>query len=137
VDTKRFLLALDGDDSTLRAVAETAAPYYQAHVTRDPRKFLAWLENVEHLGAVVTEHVLRTSTGLALLEATRKLRPHARRVLMTTYHDLASIVAGLHSGAIQHLVQKPFTPADLLAAILPEGVAAAAADEQRERRASA
>ena len=137
MDSKPYLLALDGDDATLRAVAETAVPYYQARVTRDPRKFLAWLENVEHVGAVVAEHVLRQSTGLALLDATRKLRPHARRVMITTYHDLASIVAGLHSGAIQHLVQKPFAPADLLAAILPEGIAAAAADGQRERRASA
>ena len=121
MDSKPYLLALDGDDATLRAVAETAAPYYQAHVTRDPRKFLAWLENVEHVGAVVAEHVLRQSTGLALLDATRKLRPQARRVMITTYHDLASIVAGLHSGAIERLVPKPFTPAEFLAAILPEG----------------
>jgi thioredoxin reductase (NADPH) len=133
-DSKPYLLVIDGDDATLRAVAQVAAPYFQVHVTRDPRKFLAWLEGLDHVAAVVTEHVLRTSTGLSLLDAARKLRPNARRVLITTYHDLASIVAGLHAGVIQHLVQKPFTPTDLLGAILPEGMVA---DDRGERRASA
>jgi hypothetical protein len=41
---------------------------------------------------------------------------------MTTYHDLAGIVAGLHSGAIERLVQKPFTRAELMTALLPENV---------------
>ena len=55
-----------------------------------------------------------------------------RRILMTTYHDLPSIVAGLHSGAIERLVQKPFTAAELMAAILPEG-----APDAKHQRASA
>jgi ActR/RegA family two-component response regulator len=59
------------------------------------------------------------------------MRPDARRVLLTTYNDLASIVQGLHSGAIDRLVQKPFTPADLMLAIMPEGYSAGAAAGQR------
>jgi DNA-binding NtrC family response regulator len=99
-----------------------AAPYFQVLTTRDPRKLLGWLENYKYVDAIVTEHVLQTSHGVALLESARTMRPEARRVLLTTYHDLPSIVAGLHTGAIQYLVQKPFTPTDLLTAILPEGV---------------
>jgi DNA-binding NtrC family response regulator len=118
---KHHLLALDGDELVLRTIAQVAAPYYQVLTTRDPRKLLGWLENYKHVDAIVTEHVLQTSHGVALLESARTMRPGARRVLLTTYHDLPSIVAGLHTGAIQHLVQKPFDPPGLLAAILPEG----------------
>ena len=118
---KPYLLVLDGDDAVLRKIAELAAPHFQVMTTRDPRKLLAWLESYHGVDAIVTEHVLQTSHGVALLETARTMRPEARRVLLTTYHDLPSIVAGLHSGAIQQLVQKPFTPTELLTAVLPEG----------------
>lgn len=129
--SKHHLIALDGDDLVLRTIAQIAAPYFHVLTTRDPRKLLGWLENYKHVDAVVTEHVLQTSHGVALLESARQMRPDARRVLLTTYHDLPSIVAGLHSGAIQHLVQKPFTPTDLLAAVLPEGATIPGAAQHR------
>ena len=129
--TKHYLLALDGDDAILRTISQVAAPYFQVMTTRDPRKLLGWLENYKHVDAIVTEHVLQTSHGVALLESARQMRPEARRVLLTTYHDLPSIVAGLHSGAIQHLVQKPFNPTELLAAVLPEGSAVPGAAQHR------
>jgi DNA-binding NtrC family response regulator len=122
--SKPILLALDGDDAVLRTIAQVVAPHYQSLATSDPRKFLAWLENTTDVACIVTEHVLRTASGVALLQTARTMRPAARRVLLTTYHDLASIVDGLHSGAIEYLVQKPFTPAELLNAILPGGHAA-------------
>jgi DNA-binding NtrC family response regulator len=121
VASKHYLLALDGDELVLKTIAQVAAPYFQVLTTRDPRKLLGWLENYKTVDAIVTEHVLQTSHGVALLESARAMRPDARRVLLTTYHDLPSIVAGLHSGAIQYLVQKPFNPAELLTAVLPEG----------------
>jgi DNA-binding NtrC family response regulator len=121
VHAKHPLLALDGDDAVLKTIAQVAAPYFQVLTTRDPRKLLGWLGNLDDVAAVVTEHVLQTASGVSLLQQARAMRPAARRVLLTTYHDLASIVDGLHSGAIERLVQKPFNPADLLAAILPEG----------------
>jgi DNA-binding NtrC family response regulator len=130
VTSKPPLLALDGDDAVLRTIAEVGAPHFYVLSTRDPRRLLGWLENYPKVGVVLTEHVLRTSSGVSLLETARTMRPSARRVLMTTYHDLASIVAGLHSGAIEQLVQKPFTPAELLGVLLPDG-AAGAADQSR------
>ena len=128
---KHHLLALDGDELVLRTIAQLAAPYYQVLTTRDPRKLLGWLDNYKHVDVVVTEHVLQTAHGVALLESARSMRPEARRVLLTTYHDLPSIVAGLHTGAIQQMVPKPLNPTEFLAAILPEGAHSAGAGEQR------
>jgi DNA-binding NtrC family response regulator len=126
------LLALDGDETILKTISRLAAPYYEVLATRDPRKFLAWLENAKNVAVVVTEHVLQTSSGVALLQSARTMRPDARRVLLTTYHDLASIVDGLHSGAIERMVSKPFTQSEFLAAILPES-----ASGEKSQRASA
>lgn len=131
---KRHLIALDGDDAVLRTIGKLAAPFYNVLPTTDPRRFLVWLERFDDVAVVVTEHVLRTANGVSLLESTRTTRPAARRVLLTAYHDLASIVAGLHSGAIERLVAKPCSPGDLLTAILPDEVAAAI---MAQRRASA
>ena len=133
MQSKPTLIALDGDEAVLRTIARAAAPYYQALVTRDARRFIAWLENTPGVAAILTEHVLQNASGVALLQSARTMRPKARRVLLTTYHDLASIVDGLHSGAIEHLVQKPFTPAELLQAIIPSH----AQSDTHDHRASA
>jgi DNA-binding NtrC family response regulator len=130
--TKPPLLALDGDENVLSTVSRVAAPHYHVLVTRDPRRLLGWMENYPNVAVVVTEHVLQSSHGVSLLETARSMRPDATRVLLTTFGDLASIVDGLHTGAIQRLVQKPFTPAELLHAIMPEGFSGAQA-----KRASA
>lgn len=120
LDAKSYLLVLDGDEAVLKTVSRIAGPHYQVRATRDSRTMLGWMQDPDtNVEIIVTEHVLRTSCGVSLLETARSCRPSARRVLMTTYHDLASIVTGLHSGAIERLVPKPFTAAEFLAAILP------------------
>ena len=45
------------------------------------------------------------------------LRPDVRRVMMTGHPDLSGIIQGLHSGAIDRLVHKPFTRDELLSAV--------------------
>lgn len=117
-----MLLALDGDEAILKTITRLASAYYEVRTTRDPMRWLGWLQNSESVAMVITEHVLRNSNGVTLLETARTCRPTARRVLMTTYHDLAGIVAGLHSGAIERLVQKPFTRNEIMAALLPENI---------------
>ena len=121
------LLALDEDESVLHLISKVASPHFHVLVTRDPRRWLGWLENYPRVAVVLTEHVLRTSNGVSLLETARTMRPAARRVLLTTYGDLAGIVAGLHSGAIERLVQKPLGPEELLRGIMPDDFDDAAA----------
>jgi len=114
-----YLLALDGDESVLRNIAGISGPHFETLTTRDPKRFMGWVSSYTNVAVVVTEHVLETAAGVALLEQVRMMRPSAKRVLLTTYHDLASIVQGIHSGAIDVLVQKPFTEVELLTAIRP------------------
>jgi len=110
---------LDGDQAVLRSIADITAPFFETLTTRDPKRFMQWIALHANTAAVVTEHVLETAAGVALLEQVRVMRPAAKRVLLTTYHDLASIVEGIHSGAVELLIPKPFTAAELLAAVRP------------------
>jgi eukaryotic-like serine/threonine-protein kinase len=87
---------------------------------RNPRRAIGMLEVDPSVQAIITEQVMRGANGVDLLDSIRTMRPGVRRVMLTSYSDLASIVGGLHSGAIQCLIQKPVTDAELLTAVCPQ-----------------
>lgn len=130
------LLVLDSDDVVLKQVGRVFAGYFLVVPVRSPSRALGLLDGDRHIRAMITDQVMRSAQGVELLETVRTMRPDVRRVLLTTYTDLASIVMGLHSGAVQMLVQKPATDAELLAAVCPE-VIQQSASTAFERRASA
>ena len=125
LETKPILVALDNDASCLREVSETAAPWFEVIRASSAKRAIELLQNNALVRAIVSEHIVNTERGIALLETACKLRPDVRRVLMSNHGDLAAIIGGLHSGAIQGLVHKPFRPQELLAAIFPNGFPAA------------
>lgn len=127
------LIALDQDDNVLRQVSRVFGGTFLVVQVRNPSRAIGLLDIDPNVRAIVTEQVMRSADGAELLETARTLRPDVRRVMLTTYTDLASIVAGIHSGAIQCLVQKPATDHELFAAICPEAAqrAVAAADVRR------
>lgn len=114
------LLVLDQDEAVLRQVGRVFGGYFLVVPVRAPARAMGLLEGDPHIRVVITEQVMRAAQGIELLEAVRLRRPGVRRVLLTTYTDLASIVTGLHSGAVEVVVQKPATDAELLAAVCPE-----------------
>ena len=113
------LLALDEDESTLGQIARVASGHYSVMQLKSPSRALGLLEADPSIEVFVTEHVMRFGNGVELLETVRTMRPEVRRVMLTNYSDLAGIVLGLHSGAIQQLVQKPAGDLELLHAISP------------------
>lgn len=132
MDGKPKLLALDHDLNALRDVAAALSPWFDVIRIREPLKVMSLIQADESITAIVTEQVLPQANGVDLLETIRTLRPQVRRVLVSGYGDLGSIIGGLHSGAIQAMVHKPFTRAELIAAVLPN-----AAQQPAQRRASA
>jgi DNA-binding NtrC family response regulator len=137
MDGKSKLIALDHDLQSLRDVAAAMTPWYDVVRLREPMKVVELLQADANVAVVVTEQVLPTGSGVSLLESARTLRPDVRRVLMTGYGDLASIIAGLHSGAIQAMVNKPFTRDELLAAVLPVEMRGMTMSADAMRRATA
>src|SRR5687768_12807632 len=119
---KSKLIALDHDIIVLREIAIAMGPWFEVLRFREPMNVMSVIEtDASSIDVIVTEHVLPQASGVSLLETIRTRCPKIRRVLLTGYGDLASIVAGLHSGAIQALVNKPFRREELLAAVFPHG----------------
>jgi DNA-binding NtrC family response regulator len=116
---KRKMVVLDGDRTTLHDVCAVAKVWYDVLPASDPRKALAWLRNEPGVSIFVTEHVDQSFDGMSLLEKVRTMHPDIQRIVMTTYSDLARLIVGLHSGAIQKLVQKPIDRVEFLTAVAP------------------
>ena len=117
---KPKLLALDNDETVLREIARVLVGHFTVLPVRQPVRAIGLLETHKDIRVFITEQVLSTADGVELLETVRFIRPDVRRIMLTTYTDLASIVSGLHSGAVERLVQKPVCDAELLAVVCPE-----------------
>ncbi|HEV7298124.1 MAG TPA: hypothetical protein VGN72_02085 [Tepidisphaeraceae bacterium] len=111
------LVALDQDLTTLRTIAEAAAPYFDVVRVRDAARAITMCDEDAAVRVIVAESTIYPPTGTCVLDVVRLRRPSVRRVMLTTYEDLSMIVNGLHTGAIQHLAQKPIQIAELVGII--------------------
>ncbi|MGH1342311.1 MAG: PAS domain S-box protein [Nannocystales bacterium] len=75
---------------------------------------MAWLEKGEPLDLLLSDVVLRDRTGPAIVDAARVLRPTLRVLFMSGYSDVAALQE--RYSAVP-LLQKPFTPSGLGAAV--------------------
>lgn len=130
---RRKLVLLDSDEAAARQVSRVFGGAFIVIHVQNPRTVIGLLETDDAITGVITEQVLRCGAGLELLETVRSFRPKVRRVMLTSYSDMAAIVGGIHSGAIQSLLHKPAGDTELLTAMCPELAERAAA----RRKASA
>jgi DNA-binding NtrC family response regulator len=111
------VLAVDDDPQVLRQISDFLKPNFNVLTTRDSQRAIEWLRKDASIVVLIVEQILSSGLGLELLETARNTRPEIRRVLITRYCDLPSIVHGLHNGAIQRTISKPITQAELTAAL--------------------
>ena len=114
------LLALNDDPDMLSQIVRATAGHFRVIPLTNPSRALAALETDPDIGVFITAQIMQFGNGIDLLEAARTMKPNVRRVMLTNYNDLASIIPGLHSGTIQALAQTPATDQELLAAIAPQ-----------------
>jgi two-component system response regulator RegA len=130
---RRKVILLDNDEQVARQVARVFGGAFIVVNVQNPRTVVGLMETDASIAAIITEQVLRSGAGVDLLETVRSFRPQVRRVIFTGYSDLAAIVVGIHSGAVQALLHKPASDTELLSAVCPELAERAAA----RRKASA
>jgi DNA-binding NarL/FixJ family response regulator len=115
-----------GEENVLRHISRILGSQFIVHGLRTPALAVARLKKEADCHAFITEQSI-AGTGFEALRAARELRPNVRRVMLTEYGDLTGIIAGLHSGIIQNVVQLPIRDVELLAAVctvLPQSTAA-------------
>lgn len=119
------VLVVDDDQQVLHQLTDLLQPTFKVLSTRDQHRAVEWLQKDISIGIIIVEQILRGGLGMEILETAQKLRPEIRRVLITRYCDLSSIVQGLHNGAVHRTISKPILHAELSSAIgLPFAVRA-------------
>ncbi|GEM_PF-2245350 len=73
-----------------------------------PKEALAWLMAAPRVDLVLSDNHMAEMDGLAFLEATRAVAPHAARALMTAYLDIAATPPQLGARGIHALLRKPW-----------------------------
>jgi len=117
--SRRKLIVLETDRPALSEVLAIARSWYDVLSTGEPRQAKAWLNAHTDIAVFVTDHSSQLFEGKSLLEQVKTQLPDVRRVVLTSYSDLSTLIEGLHNGAIQKLVQKPIDRNELSAAIIP------------------
>ncbi len=106
------------DEAMVRDVAERVlkSAGYAVHVASGVKEGLAAFERLEHVDLVVTDVVMPGGSGRELADALLERRPTLKVLFMSGYTEDAVVRHGVREGSVQ-LLQKPFTPDTLLAAV--------------------
>jgi two-component system response regulator HydG len=110
------LLVVDDEPAhrdSLRRIFERAG--HEVTLARDGDEALALLQTVP-VDVVLTDLVMPRTDGMAVLAATKQLRPHTDVVLMTAYGNVENAVLAMRKGAADFLA-KPTRRGELLACI--------------------
>ena len=113
------IIALAGESDTVSAVRAIAVPFFDVLGTGDVRRALGWLKAHGDVAAIVVDHRLTGASGVTLLAAVKQRWPAVQRVLLADIEDMSQVVAGLHCGAVQHVLHKPLHARELLQVIRP------------------
>jgi DNA-binding NtrC family response regulator len=114
---QRKIIALGHDESTLVQISHVLTPRFVLVRTQNPSQAIARLRKDRDIQVFLMDQALAKSGGMDLMETVRTIRPEVRRIMLTNFADLTTLVAGLHSGAVQYLAQKPIRAAELLAIV--------------------
>ncbi|MHC4606295.1 MAG: response regulator [Planctomycetota bacterium] len=74
----------------------------------------------EDVHLVLSDQRMPGITGVDVLEAARRIRPDAVRMLITAYPDIEVAVEAINRGRVRRYIPKPFSPAELRAIVRQE-----------------
>lgn len=84
--------------------------------TQDPHQALTWVAS-EDVAVLISDYEMPEMTGAELLEAARRVRPQAVRVLVTGRKTLDTAIDGINRGEVYRYVSKPFEPEQVRAVV--------------------
>ena len=111
------ILVVDDEPIVLGALKETLErERFQVVACSSPIKALAILEERD-FAVIISDQRMPDMMGLDFLIESRRLRPHASRVLITAVLSLPTIVDAINKGEIFRFVAKPWLREELLATV--------------------
>ncbi len=111
------ILIVDDEPIVLNALKETLErEQYHVVACSSPIKALAILEE-RYFAVIISDQRMPEMLGLEFLVESRRIRPHASRILITAVLSLPTIVDAINKGEIFRFVAKPWLREELLATV--------------------
>jgi len=112
MDTKPTILFVDDEERILRSLKMLFLGKYNIKTTTDANEALEILKN-EKVHVVISDQRMPIMMGVDFLRQASQIAPHAMRLLLTGYSDLAAIVGSVNEGEIYRYVNKPWKADEL------------------------
>ncbi|HVU25869.1 MAG TPA: HD domain-containing phosphohydrolase [Opitutus sp.] len=117
MNTAPAILIVDDESIVLDSLRQTLERDGHAVVAcLDPLKALA-LVNEREFAVIISDYKMPAMTGLEFLVESRRLRPHASRILITAILSLPTIVEAINRGEIFRFIAKPWLREELLVTV--------------------
>jgi len=107
------LLLVDDEPSILSALRRLFRPQGYRVLTAEGGQAALDLVHGESIDLVISDMRMPGMDGAQFLEKVRQAQPHAARILLTGYADIASTIAAINGGEIHRYIAKPWDDNDI------------------------
>lgn len=111
------VLCVDDEPGVLEGLNLTLRRRYDVLTAANGPLGLQRLEENRDVVVILSDMRMPQMDGATFLEKSRAITPDASRILLTGYADLDSAVAAVNLGQVFRFMQKPSSPASILAAV--------------------
>ncbi len=106
------ILVVDDEPDNVELVRRSLRGLGDLDAARNGDEALEMLR-VREYAAIVTDHAMPGLTGVELLERAARVRPHASRILVSGYGDVAMLTEAINRGHVSTFLPKPLEPKKL------------------------
>jgi diguanylate cyclase (GGDEF)-like protein len=107
------VLCVDDEPLNLELLERSLRRRFEVLSAGSPERALEMLREHDDIAVILSDFRMPGMTGAELLAAASKLRPDARRVIVTGYADGDNLLAAINAGQIHYVVKKPWRHPDL------------------------
>lgn len=111
------VVCVDDDNDILLAIRRTLRTLPVDVVATDSPRDALDMVALRDVAVLVSDYEMPTMNGVELVAAARRLRPETVRMLVTGRRTYDTAVDGINQGEVFRYIAKPFTPAELRAAV--------------------
>jgi len=113
--TKPTILCVDDEKDNVDALERLFRKKYNVLKATSGKEALSLLDQQpEPVAVIITDQRMPEMTGIEFLEKTLSRHTETRRMLLTGYTDLESVISAVNKGQIYRYLTKPWDPVDLV-----------------------
>jgi diguanylate cyclase (GGDEF)-like protein len=107
------VLCVDDEPLNLELLERSLRRRFEVLSAGSPERAIELLRQHDDIAVVLSDFRMPGMTGAELLAATTRMRPDARRVIVTGYADGDNLLAAINAGQIHYVVKKPWRHPEL------------------------